>query len=249
VKKILITGGCSFSDPSPWNNEDTWPMHLERLMPEYDVYHTGAGSHGNAIISRRIIYTVNKCIEQGIDTKDILVGVMWSGPNRWDIWSDKNPPGYIPLTKEMDMRENPTTVVDTDTKNWYVFGYWNKLKFNEIWYSYYQSYVMDQISTIEHILRTQWLLKNLNINYFMSYYMNEVFPPDLCNHPEIRHLYNMIDFEQFLPVGGEYEWCRDYSSFDFPDPDDKHPGKEQHKDFVDSVIWPWLVSKKIIEEN
>lgn len=245
MQKVLITGGCSFSDPDPWNGEDTWPMHLEKLMPDYKAYHTGAGSHGNGIISRRIIYTVNKCIEEGIDPKDILVGIMWSGPNRWDIWSDKNPPGYINNTPEMDMRENPTTVAHT--KNWYVFGYWNKLEFNKIWYRYYQSNVMDQISTIEHILRTQWFLKNLNIKYFMSYYMNEVFPSDIIKHPEVRYLYMMIDFKKFLPVGGEYEWCKNQSKFDFPDPNDNHPGSDQHKDFVDRVIWPWILSKNLLE--
>jgi hypothetical protein len=78
--KLLITGGCSYSQIP--NTDVAWPQHLQNYLdPDYHI-HTGKRATGNEIISHRVIYKVNKALEQGFNPEDILVGVMWSGCDR-----------------------------------------------------------------------------------------------------------------------------------------------------------------------
>jgi hypothetical protein len=248
MKKILITGGCSFSDCSNEHTK-TWPKHLAEILAAYKPVHTGQGSHGNGIISRKVIYEVQHYLQQGVNPEDILVGVMWSGPNRYDIFSDASPPGYNDsANEETNLYENPTKFVrENSEKQWYIFNHsWQKNYFNSAYYKLYHNEVMHQLLTVEHILRVQWFLKSLNIKYFMSCYTDKVFSDKFTSHPEVKYLYDLIDFDQFLPIKGEYEWCRDISAFEFPDPNDMHPGSEQHQDFVKKVVSPWLESKGYI---
>ena len=96
--KLLITGGCSFSQvqgqPDPYLDEDkkvwpncTWPLHLEEaLKPEFHT-HTGMAAAGNEIISQRIINKVNKALKDGFSPNDMLVGIMWSAADRLSLMS------------------------------------------------------------------------------------------------------------------------------------------------------------------
>lgn len=81
--KQLITGGCSFSEcESPWIS--TWPKHLANTLSEYQHIGTGLSSQGNGLISRQVIYQVTESLKR-TSTNNILVGVMWSGPDRHDF--------------------------------------------------------------------------------------------------------------------------------------------------------------------
>ena len=63
---------------------------------------------------------------------------------------------------------------------------------------------------------------------------------------DTEHLYNEIDFDNFLPIVGEYEWCRDFSGIEFPAPNDYHPSPAQHRLFVEQVVVPYLKQKSMI---
>jgi len=81
----------------------------------------------------------------------------------------------------------------------------------------------------------------------MTTYTSEVLPDDAVPvHYDMQHLYNLIDHSVFLPVTGEYEWCRDCSGLDFPVPGDNHPSTEQHKLFVEQVILPFIKERNYI---
>jgi len=128
------------------------------------------------------------------------------------------------------------------------------------------------LKTCEQILRTQWFLKQHNIKYFMGSYDVDTFIyhgvpayvkyPDDCpalslqaqgnwksipynylEHPDVKYLYEMIDKDHWLPVDSLGEWCNHVSEFDFPSSTDPHPGWEQHQDFVNKVILPFLLKK------
>ena len=73
-RKILLTGGCSFSECIS-THIDTWPRHLEKNLPTYEHISTGMGSQGNGLISRRIIYNLTQLIKK-INSENILVGIM-----------------------------------------------------------------------------------------------------------------------------------------------------------------------------
>jgi hypothetical protein len=229
----------------------TWPVHLGQILSEYTHVPTGMASVGNGIISRRVIYTVSQLLKQH-PADDILVGIMWSGPSRHDYYTTEIPEHLLSKNTSPDGNpgarpygiDNPTRIAAE--KNWVIMNHsWvNSLPSAEQYYRYFYDHIGSLVYTYEHILRTQWFLKLHNIRYFMSAYKNEVFPPDTKNHNEITHLLDQIDADKFLPVDGEYEWCRDYSGLPFDIYD--HPTQEQHKLFVEQILHPFLLQKQLL---
>jgi hypothetical protein len=238
--KILVTGGCSFSECIS-THVDTWPRHLARKLSDYTHISTGLGSQGNGLISRKIIYQITEQLKY-ISADKLLVGIMWSGPDRHDYFTEES----IDFDLHDGWMENPTKFVKDSSGSWVILNSQWTIPQSKLYYTTYHSFIGQYVYTCEHILRTQWFLKTHNIKYFMSTYTNEVFTEVLKTHPETKYLYGQIDLSNFLPVVGEYEWCRDRSGLEFPFPPDKHPGSNQHKAFTEQVIIPFLQDKKYI---
>ena len=239
--KILITGGCSFSEcKSPWIK--TWPLHLAAELPDYQHISTGLSSQGNGLISRQVIYQVTESLKQ-TTADNILVGIMWSGPDRHDFFVDQ----YSTFFNSKEWNSKPVRFVKDSEGGWGICNYqWNN-QISNAYYKQFHTYFGSLIYTLEHILRTQWFLKLHGIKYFMTTYTGEVLPgDDVLVHNDMQHLYNLIDHSVFLPVIGEYEWCRDYTGLDFPVPGDNHPSTEQHKLFVEQIILSFLKERKLI---
>lgn len=145
------------------------------------------------------------------------------------------------------------------------------------YYENFVDHLSSLIKTCEQILRTEWFLKQRNVKYFMCAYDFDTFiyagindthlysedcpalslqvqgdqhtvPKDLLNHPDVKYLYDMIDKDYWLPVDSLGEWCNHVSEFDFPRKHDPHPGWEQHQDFVNKVILPFLLKKYNISQ-
>ena len=271
--KYFVSGGCSFSECITGPNH-TWPGHLEELLPAYEHIPRGMGSSGNGLISRRVIQTVTELLKEYPDHthfsrlqrtreskrgekiitpgKNILVGIMWSGPNRHDYYTT-TPPEYLVGANSINTdnnlygMENPTSVVSDN--NWVILNHqWaNSVPHAGQYYKYFHDSIGSLIYTYEHILRTQWFLELHGINYFMSTYTGEVFPDYGHDNSDVKHLVDQIDRSIFLPVVGEYEWCRDYSNLPFPVEGDNHPSQAQHKLFVEQVVWPFLKIKNYVE--
>ena len=198
------------------------------------------GSQGNGLISRGIIYQVAKELKTR-DSKDMLVGIMWSGVDRHDFYNSTvefsdNVDGWI---------ENPTGFVNA-LKNWVILNWHWKNKYAMNYYGMFHDQIGAYIYTYEHILRTQWFLEANKVPYFMATYTNEVLPDFVKTLPEIKHLADLLDESKFLPIEGEYEWCRDFSELDFPISCDNHPSSSQHKKFVDAIIVPFLTQKELV---
>lgn len=241
MSKLLITGGCSFSECVS-SFQHTWPIQLAKILhPTWQHKSSAMGSQGNGLISRRIIYRV---IEELKTTKpeDMLVGIMWSGPDRHDYYRT----GDIYFDKLQPWFENPTKFVKDTPGYWVILnGHWDDT-ISRNYYTNFHEYEGSLIYTLEHILRVQWFLKQHNIKYFMTTYTSQVLPDIIKSHPEIEYLHKQIDFDKFLPVTGEYDWCIDYMPNDFPYPNDNHPGIEQHTAFTEQVIIPFLKKKQYI---
>ena len=232
MSKKLITSGCSFSECiSPWI--ETWPKHLARSLPEYDHVSKAMGSQGNGLISRGIIYEVSKTLEN-TPAQDILVGIMWSGYDRQDFYLSQPTidvhDGYM---------ENPTSFTGSSPR-WVIVNHNWRNQYARNWYGGLHDDVGAQIYTYEHVMRTQMFLEKYNVPYFMTTYTNRVFETQHSIHPEVIHLHKLIDWSKFLPVAGEYEWCRDNSGIPFPVENDPHPGSAQHLAFVTEVILPFI---------
>ena len=243
---ILLTSGCSFSECiSPWIN--TWPRHLENVVKPTQVFHEGLGCQGNGMISRQIIWRASQLLDQ---SGDLLVGIMWSSPERHELLLSSNQQPSIDygmtVPGHVDKLYNPYNWINGTDYNWLLLHHSSTNELAKRYYLDMNNRVFSQLTTIEHILRVQWLLKSKGIKYFMTTYTNEVILAKFCQHPTIKYLYDQIDFDQFLPVSGEYEWCRDSSGLEFPIKGDRHPSSEQHKLFTDQVILPFLKEKQYI---
>ena len=238
--KQLITGGCSFSEcESPWIS--TWPKHLANTLSEYQHIGTGLSSQGNGLISRQVIYQVTESLKR-TSTNNILVGVMWSGPDRHDFFVDQ----HSTFFNRKDWTSKLVKFIKNSPGGWEITNYHWNTNHSKLYYTEFHTYFGSLIYTLEHILRTQWFLKLHGVKYFMTTYTGEVLPDIVKTHNDMQHLYNLIDTSVFLPVVGEYEWCRDHSNLDFSVPDDNHPSSAQHKLFVEQVVLPFLKERNSI---
>jgi len=235
---ILVTSGCSFSEcTSPW--VDTWPEHLENAITPTQTFHEGLSSQGNGMISREIIYRVSQLLHS---SDKLLVGIMWSGPDRHELLLTKQQ--FISSTTNPPL--NPYNWIKDSYADWLILHHSSHTDHSKDYYTKIYNRWYSQVLTIEHILRVQWFLKLHNIKYFMTTFTDQVLQKTICNEPNIKYLYEQIDFDQFLPVSGEYEWCRDHSGLEFPIKGDRHPGSAQHKLFTEQVVLPFLKEKEYI---
>lgn len=242
MKKVLIASGCSFTFEK-WN----WPGHLGRDIG-VEIINVGMGSQGNGLISRKLIYAVETALRK-YRPEEILVGVMWSGTDRVEYHTHDGSNVIHWGTKIFDPNiKNPTNVVKGQY-NWRIMNHhWdNKESLN--YYENFHTSIYGMVVTIEHVLRIQWYLKHLGIDYFMSTYMDIFGDKILTENSEVDYLFKMIDFETFLPIKGCYEWVKEnYSKLGLPSNDKTatHPTSFGHRKFSEEVIEPYLKEKKII---
>lgn len=263
MSKILLTSGCSFSECiSP--HIMTWPKHLFNVLKNYNYnkhISSAMGSQGNGLISRGIMYNVIEALKTYLP-EDILVGVMWSGANRYDFrCTDPNDLLFVQEKIHNGWIENPTQFVKDADKNWVILNYsWgadqdgHRNPEAKMYYKYFYDDIGNSIRSIEHILRLQLFLEKKNVNYFFTNYVDEnIVRNDLRNHIEIKYLYDQINFENYLPVVSEFDWCveniEDKSTWIKAGWDKKgwiHPTTEMHKEFAEKVIYPWLKGKSYV---
>lgn len=237
--KILLTSGCSFTFEE-WN----WPSFVSKEIG-YDLVNVGMGSSGNGLISKKVIYNVTNLL-QTYRPEDIMVGVMWSGFDRHEFYID-NP---VDFPSETSAR-NPDEVVPSQ-RNWFmVNGHWQN-PYAKLWYENLHTTTGAMVTTLENILRTQWFLDKHSIKYFMTTYM-DLFSfnssDHIMNKPDIKYLYDLVDFKKFLPVRGCHEWVKEHYQFQggFNQPDKFgnlgiHPTEFGHQKFTNEIILPYLKS-------
>ena len=236
-KKTLIASGCSFTH-QPWS----WAYKLKELN-EYDLLNVSMPCQGNNIIAQKVLYNVSQQLK--IKRKeDILVGVMWSGVDRHDFFMyDVN------RIENIDgWEENPTNIIEGQ-KNWVIMNSnWDN-PIARLWYENFHTYVGAMIDTLKNVLLTQLFLEKNNIKYFMTTYMNifDTIKEDILFNPEVEYIHKMINFDNFLPVDGCYEWvknnCKEkgFNSVDLNgDMGIHHPNDYGHEMFTKEIILPFL---------
>lgn len=246
--KVLITAGCSFSTVN--TEEVTWPIHLNEVVKPSKDLHLGQGALSNGIISRRVIHNVTKELEITLP-EDILVCIMWSANDRFEIYSNIT----IPHTslKFGSAHHNPVKVAGE--KDFYLLNpNWDDESTN-VYYKHFYNNHQSTLLTLEHILRTQWFLQLHNIKYFMTLFnwqslplKNEIQELEIINHPDIKYLYDLVDQQHFLPIKNMSDYLIEsgrYPSYGKPGTN-IHPSTEQHKFFTDTIIIPYLKNKGYI---
>ena len=255
MTKLLITAGCSFTQFP--GNYKTWPYHLSRAMGVECVF-SGHGAGSNGIISKKTIFHTLEALKNH-DPKDILVGVMWSGAHRSEIYSDEKliteGHGYGPNDR------NPLAIANDE--NYYLLNPHWKDEHSTIFYKHFHNQIGSVISTIEHILNVQWFLKSCGVPYFMTEYFKDVFnnlfkiryPKNtnehiiITEHPDVKYLYDLIDFDNWIDAEDCQTWVTKYSGIPFPVENDPHPGTAQHKIYTEQVIIPFLIRKNLWQQK
>ena len=245
-KKLLITSGCSFTDSA-----DTWPNHLSKKL-YFNLENIALASQGNGLISRKLIYTISQIPKSNLN--DIIVGIMWSGIDRSERFMEPLKDQFFKPEEEDDKYNGITSVVPGH-RNWrLMMADWVEYSDCKFYYEIFNNKISSEVYTIENILRTQWFLEKHNIKYFMSTYMDIFKDKDIINHPDVRYLYDMIDFSKFLPINGCFEWVKENYPKEFREFDkngniiDFHPTYLGHKKFTDEVIIPYIEEKNLIDK-
>jgi hypothetical protein len=242
-KKLLITSGCSFT-----NGLFNWPTYLNKIL-NCKLINVAESSQGNALISRKLIYTIEDSLKH-YKSEEIIVGIVWSTIERSERYIEKTDefcgPPYFNF--------NPTSVIEGHP-NWRILRYeWINSMDSKLYYEIYSNLISSMVYTIEHILRVQWYLERRGITYFMSS-ITDILHPHLLEHPEISYLYKQIDFSKFLPIKSEYQWIKEnYPENGFNPPlsdgkPDLHPNKLGSMKFAEEVIFPFLLKKPITNKS
>jgi hypothetical protein len=237
--KCLITAGCSFSQVP--NTDITWPVHLSEWLEPEKTYYLGQGAAGNGIISRKVIYTITEALKT-YNSNEILVGIMWSGVDRSELYSLRQldcthlstPPEYT----------NPLSIIDE--KNYYIVNaHWTD-KLSTDYYRYLHTPENSILNTLEHVLRTQWFLEKHNIKYFMTEYKYNSVNGNVVRSKDILFLLNQINKDYWLPIKNMYEWAVSRSNLPFDREGDDHPSTAQHKKMVKKILIPFLIKNKLL---
>jgi hypothetical protein len=240
VNKQFVVSGCSFTFEN-WN----WPTFVAEKM-NWKLLNVAMGSQGNGLISKKLIYNVDCLLKDGISEDNIIAGIMWSGPDRFEFYNEddvslKNIDGWI---------ENPTNVISDDTnsyKNWIIVNPHWKTYNSEKYYQLFHHSISSMIFTIQNILLTQWYLERKGIWYFMTTYL-DIFDKSIINHPDVKYWFDMIDFTKFIPIKGCHEWVSDnYGNGGGFNTTDKsgyvgiHPTEFGHRKFSEEVMIPFII--------
>lgn len=242
--KIVLTGGCSFSQVP--NADVTWPVHLCEALNLYGV-HGGRGAAGNGIISRLATYNLSELLKT-YKPEEILVGIMWSGADRHDMYSDDEsfPHTEIFYGDDHEVYRNPVKIAGKH-KHYIFNSHWTDQS-SELFYKNFYDPVNRFIITIEHILRMQFMLKSMGIKYFFTSYHPDTFPTSTeLENPDLKFLYDLIDFDNFLRVESCHDFAMHQSKYDYARWPDQHPSSEQHRDFTNQFILPYLLEKSYIK--
>lgn len=234
--KKLITSGCSFSDCK----SKTWPIFLRGRIPGVKHYTEGVSSQGNDLIARRVHYRINELLKEN-QANDIFVAIMWTSKERFGFYYED--PGELSNTD--GWVENPTRVADDSPGGWVILNpHWTH-RYNSDWYKTYYNDIAAQIYTLEHIVNTQNFLKLYDVPYFMtSSFGNHINLHMATTNSNCRWLYDQIDWDKWLPVDSEKSWVE--QNCPIPGLNNFHPRPEQHKNFTDQVIVPWLESRNYL---
>mgnify|MGYP006273195457 CR=1 FL=1 len=268
MNKILITSGCSFSTVGKnRRNIITWPTHLFDILNNhgYDKHVSSAmPSQGNGLISRSIFYEITEALKI-YKPEDILVGVMWSHSNRFDYrcedpsllsWSkyfnkDANNESSDVMSKESSI--NPRSFVKNASRNWVIGNIHLPAEEITTYLKYYYSEIGSSILSLEHILRLQYFLQLKKIPYFFTDYIDNNIVGNNKEDIELQYLLSEVNRDNYLPITSMAGWVTNnsdtkeaYIASNLNPNHAAHPITEQHKEFTDKIIYPWLTQKNYI---
>ena len=233
--KHLVASGCSFTF-EPWN----WPKYVAQDL-NLELTNVGMASTGNGLISRKVIIQVEELLKT-LDPSEILVGVMWSGPDRFHKFKTNQ---GIPILPYSHWVENPTNLWPDGEKVWEISnGSWDT-EFTRGYLKYVHTSEDVYMNTIDNILLVQNYLRSRNIKYFMSTYI-DIFKHIKNLHIDVKNYFKFVDTTTFADTKGMWEWCRYHQNKNEYVGEENltllygHPYEAGHKAYVEQVLIPFI---------
>jgi len=232
--KHLVTSGCSFSDIINLDGK-IWPTFVANSLG-YSLHSEGKTSMGNYYIATTIIQKVSELLKNNIPPEQILVGVEWSGVNREDYiynseWKNVSFPVYLDfygfMKKYFNSLFNKNKILNaiTDTHE-------------RIFFEKYWDPENSLVKSLQNILLVQYFLEKHNIKYFMFYMSDWATGHTSKDSTRVKNLNALVNQDMWLPCEGMFEWCfKDKEKIPLMD---YHPSSEQHLEFTEQIILPWL---------
>jgi hypothetical protein len=254
--KLLITAGCSFTQV-PLNKTHNyeglnWPIPLQDYL-QCEAIHLGQGAAGNDVISRRAILYLQQSLKK-YKADEILLAIMWSGHDRYSFYLERNTLAISEINYGDGCwnYSNPLKInIEAETKRNYITHLVWRDELSKLFYKNLYDYTGSVILTMEHILRTQWFCQANNIRYVFSKYCYDTFPDvnslSKESQMEVRHLYDMVDWDKWLPMTDAYSWAKHKSSYPMLEQLGNHLSTEQNKEMVDKFFIPHLKSMGYID--
>ena len=217
----LLTSGCSFTE----SENSAWPVYLARYW-SVPLTNVAMGSQGNALISRRLLFALDRLLAAGVRPR---VCVMWSGWSRTETMSLTGP------YHTNAMRENPTTAGHDPV--WRIHNpHFNDTATVNVYRALPDEHLI--YVSLEHILRTQWRLQQLGIDYLFMLYKGDALPTQALITADHQGLLAQFDWTRWI-TEPMWEWCNTRSGITMLRNDD-HPRRSHHRLWAESVAAPWF---------
>lgn len=249
--RIIIAGGCSFTQvPS---NEYNWPWFLSSALNS-SAFYLGTGCSDNNLIANKVLNKLSEIQKsKQYKNEDLLVGVMWSGVSRNTIYLQEPPISYTKIeTNESNINhlsENQHTGNPNRTshlRHYYMIAPHFQDQLAQLYYKHFYDDIGGIIQSLKNMLLVQNFCKMNNIKYFFTEYSTDtVTNLDVKDHIDVKFLYDMVDFNEFLPIKNMFDWCKNESGLRHR-PNDDHPTSQMSKKFTLEVIIPYLKKKGYI---
>ena len=267
--KVLITSGCSLSDTMDydrssndlWKNLKVWPIWLEEHFNPEVAIHSGLGSTGNDLISKKAIYHCTQQLKK-YNAEDICLAVAWSRIDRnaklvngTSMLSDvlineKN----RQLTSHPERKNHTWVYQFSDYSNnvkeenniaWVYFNVWKDIKQLKYYYGYFQDHINMMENTLWNMLAVKSFCELHNIKYVWTTiddsYMEQ---QHIHKHWSISHLYDIIKTckGRMLPysMATYVKNTANNSSGDYVQDDGVHLGSFGHKMISEDIIIPYI---------
>lgn len=264
MKKILLTGGCSFSAPYPEEWKKTWVQYVQEKYEFNNYIHTGIGASGNELITYRLLYYLNKLKElQKTQDIKIYLAVMWSQADRIDIMTNNfsldmktdngNMINHESIETNVNLNNNSSIEkVKSFLKKNSGFIRPGGKPIDEDFYrkdnpnqrewllNYYKDYYTDEYAinqTLKNISLIQNYCEKNDINYIM-FSMENLFDNNrisINNYPNIKNFLSLVDWEKFV-FYEEQNGLYEYTHLNNLKmwEDNFHPHSSTHKHFIDN---------------
>lgn len=171
--KIFLANGCSNTAGSEMRSDDmrychelSWPQWVSEHYGYRNINIAEPGSSNEQINRSTIVYVSN--LIKTVDPKDLVVGILWSGFDRYEFWS-KETDNFKSLSMTSRMYNNMT---DQTLKKY--IEYRSLIETEE--YSYYKN--------LYYIYNTALFLESHNIEYYFANCMHVFLAPDILNASE-----------------------------------------------------------------